>query len=62
MSEVREIIAEALREVAPKLSQSKAGELADHLMLRLAEHGRVIVAEDDYESWHRSGGKHHEAE
>jgi hypothetical protein len=53
MSEVRTILAAALQEIAPRLSERKAGEIADHLMLRLAEHGRVIVAEDDYESWHR---------
>jgi hypothetical protein len=54
MSEAREIMAEALREVAPKLSQSKAGELADHLMLRIAEAGFIIVPEDEQESWHRA--------
>jgi hypothetical protein len=54
MSEPRTILVEALREFAPKLSHNKAGELADHLILRLRECGFEICPEDEQDSWQRA--------
>jgi hypothetical protein len=54
MSEMRAVLISAIRDFAPKISERKAGEFADYLLLRIAESGHVHVAEEEYESWHRA--------
>jgi hypothetical protein len=53
MSEPRVILVSALLEISSKLTERKAGDIADHLMLRLVEAGLVIVLEDDYDAIQR---------
>jgi hypothetical protein len=53
MSEPRVILVSALLEISSKLTERKAGDIADHLLLRLAEAGLVVVVEDDYDAIQR---------